>query len=85
MIKQDGTYYDNELRDYVDEMFLFNKGDTEEEAISGLYTYLMEAKRKLTEIGQVLNDNKEHVSVRSKTGEDMASTLPRLQRQSRTS
>eukprot|EP00972_Heterocapsa_arctica_P049386 7269016-Heterocapsa_arctica.AAC.1 len=37
-------------------MVLFKEGDTEEEAISGLYTYLMEAKNKLTEIGQVLND-----------------------------
>eukprot|EP00972_Heterocapsa_arctica_P055263 8154212-Heterocapsa_arctica.AAC.1 len=29
----------------------------------------MEAKSKLTEIGQVLNDKKEHIVVQSKTGE----------------
>eukprot|EP00972_Heterocapsa_arctica_P072804 10749454-Heterocapsa_arctica.AAC.1 len=29
----------------------------------------MEAKNKLTEIGQVLNDKKEHIFVQSKTGE----------------
>eukprot|EP00972_Heterocapsa_arctica_P094948 14003229-Heterocapsa_arctica.AAC.1 len=46
----------NELRDYVDDMVLFKGGDTEEKAISGLYKDLMEAKSKLTEIGQVLND-----------------------------
>eukprot|EP00972_Heterocapsa_arctica_P013064 1920518-Heterocapsa_arctica.AAC.1 len=56
MIKQDGKYDDNELRDYVDDMVLLKEGDTEEEAISGLYTYLMSAKSKLTEIRQVLND-----------------------------
>eukprot|EP00972_Heterocapsa_arctica_P016058 2367082-Heterocapsa_arctica.AAC.1 len=29
----------------------------------------MDAKSKLAEIGQVLNDNKEHIFVQSKTGE----------------
>eukprot|EP00972_Heterocapsa_arctica_P116243 16452162-Heterocapsa_arctica.AAC.1 len=29
----------------------------------------MEAKNKLTEIGQVLNDKREHIFVQSKTGE----------------
>eukprot|EP00972_Heterocapsa_arctica_P045293 6685864-Heterocapsa_arctica.AAC.1 len=29
----------------------------------------MEATRQLTEIGQVLNDNKEHIFVQNKTGE----------------
>eukprot|EP00972_Heterocapsa_arctica_P102029 15033982-Heterocapsa_arctica.AAC.1 len=52
MIKQDVKYYDNELRDYVDDMVLCKEGDTEEEAISGLYKDLMDAKNKLTEIGQ---------------------------------
>eukprot|EP00972_Heterocapsa_arctica_P002881 423260-Heterocapsa_arctica.AAC.1 len=41
-------------------MVLFKEGDTEEEAISGLYNDLMEAKDKFTNIGQVLNDKKEH-------------------------
>eukprot|EP00972_Heterocapsa_arctica_P083174 12256485-Heterocapsa_arctica.AAC.1 len=50
-------------------MVLFKEGDTEEEAISGLYKDLMEAKNKLTDIGQVLNDKKEHIFVQSKTGE----------------
>eukprot|EP00972_Heterocapsa_arctica_P088238 13010743-Heterocapsa_arctica.AAC.1 len=50
-------------------MVLFKEGDTEEEAISGLYKDLMEAKSKLIEIGQVLNDKKEHIFVQSKTGE----------------
>eukprot|EP00972_Heterocapsa_arctica_P081073 11946680-Heterocapsa_arctica.AAC.1 len=52
-------------------MVLFNEGDTEEEAISGLFTYLIEAKNKLTEIGQVLNDKKEQIFVQSKTGESI--------------
>ena len=42
-------------------MALFKEGDTEEEAISGLYNDLIEAKEKLTEIGQDLNDTKEHI------------------------
>eukprot|EP00972_Heterocapsa_arctica_P008951 1314306-Heterocapsa_arctica.AAC.1 len=50
-------------------MVLFKEGDTEEEAISGLYQDLMEAKNKLTDIGQVLNDKKEQIFVQSKTGE----------------
>eukprot|EP00972_Heterocapsa_arctica_P057089 8423786-Heterocapsa_arctica.AAC.1 len=29
----------------------------------------MEAKKKLTDIGQVLNDKKEHIFLQSKTGE----------------
>eukprot|EP00972_Heterocapsa_arctica_P032907 4841935-Heterocapsa_arctica.AAC.1 len=48
-------------------MVLFKEGDTEE-AISGLYKDLMDAKDKLTSIGQVLNDEKEHI-VQNKTGE----------------
>eukprot|EP00972_Heterocapsa_arctica_P029814 4393335-Heterocapsa_arctica.AAC.1 len=59
----------NELRDYVDDMVLFKEGDTEEEAIHELYKNSIEAKHKLTEIGQVLNDKKEHTFVQSKTGE----------------
>eukprot|EP00972_Heterocapsa_arctica_P064412 9506037-Heterocapsa_arctica.AAC.1 len=50
-------------------MVLFKEGDTEEEAVSGLYKDLMEAKEKMTSIGQVLNDKKEHFFVRNKTGE----------------
>eukprot|EP00972_Heterocapsa_arctica_P053027 7807671-Heterocapsa_arctica.AAC.1 len=50
-------------------MVLFKEGDTEEEGISGLYKDLIEAKNKLTEIGQVLNDKKEQIVVQSKTGE----------------
>eukprot|EP00972_Heterocapsa_arctica_P074707 11024931-Heterocapsa_arctica.AAC.1 len=49
-------------------MLLFKEGDTEEEAINGLYKDLMEARNKLTEIGQVLNDKKEQIFVQSKTG-----------------
>eukprot|EP00972_Heterocapsa_arctica_P045939 6778830-Heterocapsa_arctica.AAC.1 len=58
MIKEDVKYENNELRDYVDDMLLFKEGDTEEEAISGLYNDFMEAKSKFTEIGQVLNDKR---------------------------
>eukprot|EP00972_Heterocapsa_arctica_P094072 13875594-Heterocapsa_arctica.AAC.1 len=50
-------------------MVLFKEGDTEEEAIRGLYKDLMEAKDELIKIGQVLNDKKEHIFVQSKTGE----------------
>eukprot|EP00972_Heterocapsa_arctica_P039462 5810842-Heterocapsa_arctica.AAC.1 len=50
-------------------MVLFKEGDTEEEAISVLYKYLIEAKSKLTEIGQVLSDKKEQIFVQSRTGE----------------
>eukprot|EP00972_Heterocapsa_arctica_P010862 1591030-Heterocapsa_arctica.AAC.1 len=50
-------------------MVLFKEGDTEEEAISGLYTDLMEAKNNLTETGQVLTDKKEHIFVQSNKGE----------------
>eukprot|EP00972_Heterocapsa_arctica_P031984 4711704-Heterocapsa_arctica.AAC.1 len=56
MIKEDVKDESNELRDYVDDVVLFKEGDTEEEAISGFYKDLMEAKNKLTEICQVLND-----------------------------
>ncbi len=58
MIKEDVKDETNELRDYVDDVVLFKEGDAEEEAISGLYKDLMEAKTKFTEIGQVLNDKK---------------------------
>eukprot|EP00972_Heterocapsa_arctica_P024753 3651540-Heterocapsa_arctica.AAC.1 len=51
-IKQEVKDEGNELRDYVDDMVLFKEGDTEEETISGLYKDLMEAKDKLTSIGQ---------------------------------
>eukprot|EP00972_Heterocapsa_arctica_P087037 12829825-Heterocapsa_arctica.AAC.1 len=47
-------------------MVLFKEGDTEEEAISGLYRDLIETKDKLTSIGQVLDDKKEHIYVQSK-------------------
>ncbi len=50
-------------------MALFKEGDTEEEAISGLYKDLIEAKNKLTEIGHELNDKKERIFVQNKTGE----------------
>eukprot|EP00972_Heterocapsa_arctica_P010554 1549454-Heterocapsa_arctica.AAC.1 len=50
-------------------MVLFKEGDTEEEAVSGLYKDLMEAKDKLTSIGHALNDKKEQIGVQSKTGE----------------
>eukprot|EP00972_Heterocapsa_arctica_P106922 15749734-Heterocapsa_arctica.AAC.1 len=66
MIKYDVKDDDNELRYYVDDMVLFKEGDTEEEAISGLYKDLMEAKDKLTSIGQVLNNKKEHILYKAK-------------------
>eukprot|EP00972_Heterocapsa_arctica_P073861 10903681-Heterocapsa_arctica.AAC.1 len=69
MIKQDVKDDNNELRDYVDDMVLFKEGDTEEEAISGLYKYFIEATSKLTDIGQVLNYKKDYILVQSKTGE----------------
>eukprot|EP00972_Heterocapsa_arctica_P105922 15603119-Heterocapsa_arctica.AAC.1 len=50
-------------------MVLFKEGDTEEEAISGLYTYLIDAKNKLTSIGQVLDDKNEQIFVQNKTAE----------------
>eukprot|EP00972_Heterocapsa_arctica_P093180 13744605-Heterocapsa_arctica.AAC.1 len=52
MIKQDVKDENNELRYYVDDIVLFKEGDIEEEAISGLCKYLIEAKNKLTEVGQ---------------------------------
>eukprot|EP00972_Heterocapsa_arctica_P018031 2664972-Heterocapsa_arctica.AAC.1 len=54
MIKED-VKYNNELLDYVDVMVLFKEGDTEEQAISGLYKDLMEAE-------------KQQIFVQSKTG-----------------
>eukprot|EP00972_Heterocapsa_arctica_P031735 4675311-Heterocapsa_arctica.AAC.1 len=63
MIKGDVKDENNELRDYVDDMVLFKEGDTEEEAIRGLYKDLNEANKKLTDIGQVLNDKKEQIFV----------------------
>eukprot|EP00972_Heterocapsa_arctica_P098855 14585795-Heterocapsa_arctica.AAC.1 len=57
-------------------MVLFKEGDTEEVAISGLYKHLMEAKNKLTEIGQVLNDTKEHIFVQAKRGRIWHQTCP---------
>eukprot|EP00972_Heterocapsa_arctica_P042866 6320694-Heterocapsa_arctica.AAC.1 len=68
MIKEDVKDENNEWIYYVDDMVLFKEGDTEEEAISGLYKDLTEAKHKFTYIGQVLNDNQEHIFVQSKTG-----------------
>eukprot|EP00972_Heterocapsa_arctica_P032606 4801733-Heterocapsa_arctica.AAC.1 len=63
MVKEDVKDAENELRDYVDDMVLVKEGDTEEEAIRGLNKDLTEAKHKLTEIGQVLNDKKEQIFV----------------------
>ena len=68
MIKQGVKDDDNELRDYVDDMVLFKEGDTEEEAVSGLYKDLMEAKDKFTSIGQVLNDKKKKYLFKAKQG-----------------
>eukprot|EP00972_Heterocapsa_arctica_P073122 10800235-Heterocapsa_arctica.AAC.1 len=84
MIKQHVTYENNELRYDVDDIVLFEECDTEE-AIRGLFKGLTEAKQKLTDIGQVLNDKKEHISVQSKTGYTLASDQSRLQGKSRTS
>eukprot|EP00972_Heterocapsa_arctica_P093008 13717839-Heterocapsa_arctica.AAC.1 len=50
-------------------MVLFKEVDTEEEAIRGLYKDLTEATQELTDIGQVLNNKKDHMFVQSKTGE----------------
>eukprot|EP00972_Heterocapsa_arctica_P003211 478202-Heterocapsa_arctica.AAC.1 len=67
MIKHEVKDDDNELRDHVDDMVLFKEGDTEEEAVSRLYKDLiMEAKDKLTSIGQVLNDKKNRSLFRAK-------------------
>eukprot|EP00972_Heterocapsa_arctica_P014147 2083790-Heterocapsa_arctica.AAC.1 len=66
MIKQGVKDENNELRYYVDDMVLFKEGDPEEEAISGLYKDFIEAKHKLTEIGQVLNDKKNIFLCRAK-------------------
>eukprot|EP00972_Heterocapsa_arctica_P024918 3673891-Heterocapsa_arctica.AAC.1 len=63
MIKEDVKDGNNEFRDYVGDMVLLKEGDTEQEAIILLYNDLMEAKNKLTEIGQVLNDKKKHIVV----------------------
>eukprot|EP00972_Heterocapsa_arctica_P104290 15372622-Heterocapsa_arctica.AAC.1 len=46
MIKHDAKYDDHELDIMLMIWFFFTYGDTEEEAISGLYKYLMEAKNK---------------------------------------
>eukprot|EP00972_Heterocapsa_arctica_P115568 16448459-Heterocapsa_arctica.AAC.1 len=68
MVKQDVKYENNELIYYVDDMVLFKEGDTEEEAISGLFKHLMKTTNKWTEIGQVLNDKQEQIFVQSKPG-----------------
>eukprot|EP00972_Heterocapsa_arctica_P029372 4324357-Heterocapsa_arctica.AAC.1 len=66
-------------------MVLFKEGDTEEEAISGRYKDLMEAKNILTEIGQVLNDKRSRSSFRVKLEKEFGTKMSRLQRQNRTS
>eukprot|EP00972_Heterocapsa_arctica_P057353 8463952-Heterocapsa_arctica.AAC.1 len=69
MVTHDVNYEDNELIYYVDDMVLFKEGDTEDTTISGLCKDLMEAKDKLTSLGQVLNDKKEQIFVHNNTGE----------------
>eukprot|EP00972_Heterocapsa_arctica_P008181 1196880-Heterocapsa_arctica.AAC.1 len=69
MVKEDVKDENNELRYSADDMVLLKEGDTEEEAIRGLYKYLKEAKQKFTDIGQVLNYKKEQIFVQSKTGQ----------------
>eukprot|EP00972_Heterocapsa_arctica_P016928 2498592-Heterocapsa_arctica.AAC.1 len=68
-IKEDVKDENNELRDYVDDVVLVKEEDAEEQAIRGLHKDLTEAKQKLTDIGQVLNDKKEQIFVQSRTGE----------------
>eukprot|EP00972_Heterocapsa_arctica_P038460 5665658-Heterocapsa_arctica.AAC.1 len=69
MIKEDVKEENNELIYIVDDMVLFKEGDTEEPAIVGLHKDLTDAIQKPTDIGQVLNDKKEHIVVQSRTSE----------------
>eukprot|EP00972_Heterocapsa_arctica_P049316 7259040-Heterocapsa_arctica.AAC.1 len=62
-----------------------SKKVTRKEAIGGLYKDLMEAKQKLTDIGQVLNDKRADLRSKQDRGNNMAPDQSRLQRQSRTS
>eukprot|EP00972_Heterocapsa_arctica_P032386 4772173-Heterocapsa_arctica.AAC.1 len=66
-------------------MVLFKEGDTEEEAIRGMYTYPTEAKQKLKDLGQVLNDNTTYLRSKQDRKHKLAPDQPRLQGESRTS
>eukprot|EP00972_Heterocapsa_arctica_P043643 6444861-Heterocapsa_arctica.AAC.1 len=85
MIKEDVKYENNELRDCVDDMVLFKEGDTEEEAISGLYKDLMEAKKVDRHRTGIERQERADSCLKQDRRRSLAPNLPRLQRQSRTS
>eukprot|EP00972_Heterocapsa_arctica_P097305 14356340-Heterocapsa_arctica.AAC.1 len=85
MIKEDVKDENNELIHKVDDIVVFKEGDTEEEAIRGLYNDLTEAKQKLTDIGQVLNDERAYFRSKQDRTNNLAPDQPRLQGKSRTS
>eukprot|EP00972_Heterocapsa_arctica_P060594 8938545-Heterocapsa_arctica.AAC.1 len=84
MIKEDVKYENNELRDYVDGMVLFNEGDTEEEAISGLYKDLMGPIKVDRHRTGAERQDRAFVCTEQDRRKSLASNLSRLQRQSRT-
>eukprot|EP00972_Heterocapsa_arctica_P014496 2133336-Heterocapsa_arctica.AAC.1 len=86
MIKEDVKDENNELRDYVDDMVLFKEGDTEEEAIRGLYKYLTEAKQKLTYRASAQRQERAYLFGSEQDWiNNLAPDQPRLQGKSRTS
>eukprot|EP00972_Heterocapsa_arctica_P040499 5967703-Heterocapsa_arctica.AAC.1 len=85
MIKEDVKDENNELIYYVDDMALFKEGDTEEEAIRGLYNNLTEAKHKLPDIGQVQRQERAYLGSEQDKINNLAPDQPRLQGKSRTS
>eukprot|EP00972_Heterocapsa_arctica_P057831 8530844-Heterocapsa_arctica.AAC.1 len=52
-------------------MVLLKEEGTEEQTIVKLHTDLTAAKQKLTDIGQVLNDEKEQIFAQRKSGEQI--------------
>eukprot|EP00972_Heterocapsa_arctica_P105754 15579454-Heterocapsa_arctica.AAC.1 len=71
MIKVDVKEDGKELRDFVDDMVLFNEYDNSNFAVKSIIADLDRTKGKLKAIGQRLNDGKEHNFVPCKSTERM--------------
>eukprot|EP00972_Heterocapsa_arctica_P039183 5771829-Heterocapsa_arctica.AAC.1 len=59
MITEEVQDEEHELRDLVDDMVLFKEDETDIETVDGLNKDLNNAKQKLTNIAQVLDDIKQ--------------------------
>eukprot|EP00972_Heterocapsa_arctica_P005229 775432-Heterocapsa_arctica.AAC.1 len=66
-------------------MVLFKEEETEEQTMTGLQADLTAAKRKLTTIGQGLNDGKEQIFVPNKSSKQIWRVKSKLQRKGRAS